>query len=379
MKILKIKLITDYKMLRANTESDLTPNMRVDESDYKESLHKLSGSIYYPIEYIFVGQNSSGKTTILDFLTKVLRFLRHGRLSKNGFLNGSHFGFEALLFENNEIIEYKCLLTSKIDKDYLIIDSEELFVSKANPSLRKNLSNLNLKPSTSFIKSIGRDTSRVSDFFNREVDFLLDDWKGNYVDVFAQTFISLYNYANQKTINALIRLFDDSIEEISLDDNEAIDGKVRFIFKRKGEEAIHVTQDYLCSILSSGTIRGITLFGKSICAFNTGGYVIVDEIENSFHKNLIDNLRIMFCDEGLNKCGATLVFSTHYGQLLDLDDRWDNIVVVRRELSTIHLDNMAINYKLRSDTIKSQWFDQNAFGTLISYNKIYTLRSLMKG
>ena len=87
----------------------------------------------------------------------------------------------------------------------------------------------------------------------------------------------------------------------------------------------------------------------------------------------------MFCDEGLNKCGATLVFSTHYGQLLDLDDRWDNIVVVRRELSTIHLDNMAINYKLRSDTIKSQWFDQNAFGTLISYNKIYTLRSLMKG
>lgn len=60
-------------------------------------------------------------------------------------------------------------------------------------------------------------------------------------------------------------------------------------------------------------------------------YIVIGEIENSFHKNLVDNLRIMFADPTINTAKASLIYSTHYYQLLDFGDRTDKIDVLKRD------------------------------------------------
>ena len=44
----------------------------------------------------------------------------------------------------------------------------------------------------------------------------------------------------------------------------------------------------------------------------TGNDLIVDEIENHFHKTLVENLISLYKDKTINKKNATLIFSTHY-------------------------------------------------------------------
>ena len=101
-----------------------------------------------------------------------------------------------------------------------------------------------------------------------------------------------------------------------------------------------VNHSYLKERLSSGTYRGLYLFAASLLAFRLGGDILIDEIEKSFNKNLIENLLILFNDKRINKKNASLIYSTHYSELLDHCDRCDNINVLHRKGDVITIKNM---------------------------------------
>jgi len=85
-----------------------------------------------------------------------------------------------------------------------------------------------------------------------------------------------------------------------------------------------------------------------------GGYLIIDELENHFNIEIISTLLRFFTDRTTNRNGATIVFSTHYTELIDNLERNDSIYVVRN-IGGIRIDNLnrILN---RNDVKKSEWF-----------------------
>lgn len=101
--------------------------------------------------------------------------------------------------------------------------------------------------------------------------------------------------------------------------------------------------------------------------------LIVDEIENHFHKTLVDNLIMLYKDKKVNRNNATLYFSTHYCELQDLFNRSDNIFITHSR-GKIEIENMYETYGLRTELLKSKKFYQNAFDTAVNYEALMDLK-----
>ena len=82
--------------------------------------------------------------------------------------------------------------------------------------------------------------------------------------------------------------------------------------------------------LSSGTIKGISCFSAIAIALSRGGYVLIDEIENHLNKTIVIGLISLFSSR-INEKGATLLYSTHYSEILDSLGRSDGIYLLDKE------------------------------------------------
>ena len=106
--------------------------------------------------------------------------------------------------------------------------------------------------------------------------------------------------------------------------------------------------------------------------------IMYDEVENHFHKTLVENMISLFKDKTVNKKSATLVFTTHYCEVLDLFNRQDNIWIAKSD-NKIRLDNMYETYNIRAELLKSRQFYNNAFDTSVNYEDLMALkRELMR-
>lgn len=88
----------------------------------------------------------------------------------------------------------------------------------------------------------------------------------------------------------------------------------------------------------------------AVFAFLEGGYLIVDELENHFNKEIAATLVRFFLDKKVNKKGATLIFSTHYSELLDEFERNDNIYIIRNK-EGISAENLSSVYCKSEETL----------------------------
>ena len=71
-------------------------------------------------------------------------------------------------------------------------------------------------------------------------------------------------------------------------------------FKDEEEIILNNAAD-LEQYLSSGTIKGIITFSMVKEVLHSGGYLLVDEIENHFNKEIVTTLMRFFMDSRLNK------------------------------------------------------------------------------
>ncbi len=125
----------------------------------------------------------------------------------------------------------------------------------------------------------------------------------------------------------VLQAFDPSIEYL----NWNVENQV-FHLKFKNETGERVVSDSVAaSILSNGTILGAELVDRAISALKSGGYLIVDEIETGLNRSLVGTVIGLFASPVTNPRGATLLFSTHYSELLDALQRKDNVYVLVRD------------------------------------------------
>ena len=151
-----------------------------------------------------------------------------------------------------------------------------------------------------------------------------------------------------------------------------------FLLKFKGRKEIVLADPAeLNHYLSSGTIKGIVTFTLAIRILKSGGYLVIDELENHFNKEIVATLIRFFMDAGLNHMGGTLIFSTHYPELLDEFERNDCIYIIRNR-NGITVSNLSDILK-RNDLKKSDAY-QSGFleGTVPTYEAYMSLKKSIR-
>lgn len=388
MKLLKISA-SGIPLFQDRCEIDFLSLQRVTE-DNAEKMSKLFRAgiqdFYQNNVLSVVGINASGKTTILKLITFVCRMLNNEPLNGidcadvlDGLNEENCATFEVCFFANNHstfpfsengaINLLRTVITKKDGK--LIIDYETL---KSKP-----ISTVKSKKGLYDFEGVEINLSRNH---NGNAEFLLDDVsimvafnKRNQEQVIF-TELLRYTNINQLSIQEdcpaeLIAFFDPSIEYLKVEPkSKGID--VRLKFKGKSELLLKQLSE-LDRYLSSGTIKGINIFLRAMETFQTGGYLIVDELENHFNREIVSTLIRFYMDQKVNPHGAMLIFSTHYSELLDEFERNDNIYIARNRQG-ITAENLSTLLK-RNDIKKSEAY-QSGFleGTVPMYDAFMDLK-----
>jgi hypothetical protein len=190
-------------------------------------------------------------------------------------------------------------------------------------------------------------------------------------DTYQTLFRALKNYGiGMDVLAKIIRIFDENIQELARVD----DHNYRVV---TGDEERIMSDTQLIYFLSSGTTKGILLYTLMVASLKEGFDLLIDEVENHFHKTLVENMISLYKDKSVNRNNATLIFTTHYCEVLDLMGRQDNIWICNAN-SHIHLTNMYEDFNIRPVLLKSKQYYNNAFRTAVNYEDLMALKKVLK-
>lgn len=386
LKLLKIKA-SGYRRITPDFEIDFTNKAKITSEDIGTSLSEIAENLYTFTTIAFAGKNSSGKSTALDLIMKSYNFLRTGRwpLSGNRMPSGK-INLHLEFYLEGNIFFYDGELKNPNDSDtellvgeetmYCKIGVEKLWKLPYRKSYGKLYGNYYSKGSdeTDFLKNDSlEDTSAIVKLCKANV--FCDGFGNNNLSdvsfpghIVRRTFFDSLKRYDLSLTSSIVTLLDESIEYIKIEDNDFVK------FKRfdSPEKTIHKLD--LLTVLSDGTIRGVELFIRAINCLDNGGVFTVDEIENCFHKNLVNNIIFLFTDERINRKKAKLIFSTQYSQILDVFHRRDNIYVMQKKEGLVAVKNVYSDFEIRTELLKSAAFDNNTFATLLNYDQLILVR-----
>lgn len=375
MKILRIT-VNGLPLFKQELDLLFYTQQRVSE-DEKEKLYKIKPHYYLHTACAFIGINASGKTSVLKVINLALNILRNepiNHVESRNILGGcENASFKICFFDNKRnICCLETVVKSKKAKagGYVYSIVEEKLWEKPISSVK---SKKYLTDFTAISPIAVRNTEEA--YLPDDVSFIIAQNKktNDRIDVF-----SLLSYTN---INVLpftddiplevITFLDPTIERLCF---EKIEDKALIHLKFKGEEELILNNAVeLEQYLSSGTIKGIITFSMVKEVLTSGGYLLIDEIENHFNKEIVVTLMRFFMDSGLNKNGSTLIYTTHYSELLDEYDRNDAIYIVRNR-NGMTAENLS--YILKRNDIKKSDAYQNGFleGTTPAYEAYLRLK-----
>lgn len=375
MKILRIT-VNGLPLFKQELDLLFYTQQRVGEDD-KEKLYKIEPNYYLHTACAFIGINASGKTSVLKVINLALNILRNepiNHVESRNILGACERATFKICFldKKNNVYCLKTVITSKKAKAgrYVYFIIEEKLWEKPISSVK---SKKYLTDFTAISPIAVRNTEEA--YLPDDVSFIIAHNKkaNDKIDVF-----SLLSYTN---INILpftediplevIAFLDPTIEKLYF---EKVEDKAFIHLKFKDEEEIILNNAVeLEQYLSSGTIKGIITFSMVKEVLASGGYILVDELENHFNKEIVVTLIRFFMDSSLNKNGSTLIFTTHYSELLDEYDRNDAIYIVRNR-NGITAENLS--YILKRNDIKKSDAYQSGFleGTTPAYEAYLRLK-----
>lgn len=372
MKVLKIK-VSGFKLLKDNFEINFLTKARVNKEDLFDEVVELYENLYMPTTTVLLGGNASGKSSLLYLIDIVNSLIFKGRLSYNPlYFRSEEIEIEFWFFYKEYIYHYKGTLSKPAkniigEKKYCNIKEESLRKRKYYKSYGNRVldSQLAYEKVEEFESKID-DTSGLKNVVKEVFPILIGNTSKSLISTF-----ELYNILGLKpeVILKVLRLFDDCIKDFYYDDDKEL-----FYLDIADIGPKTYTEKDITRILSSGTYKGFSLFIIIITVLMFGTTLIVDELENSFHKNLVENVIYLFEDKRINKQNATLIFSTHYVETIDILRRVDSIFIVSKKDQRVNVENLYETGKLRTDLSKSNAFNQNVFNTLINYDRLMDLK-----
>jgi AAA15 family ATPase/GTPase len=123
------------------------------------------------------------------------------------------------------------------------------------------------------------------------------------------------------------------------------------------------------SMESSGTMKFFNLIPLLLTIFDTGGILIMDELENSLHPHLAELILKLFNNSEVNKNNAQLIFSTHNINLMNPELlRRDQIWLTEKkdgETTLTSLDEFD-KKSVKIDSPFNKMYDDGRFGAIPS-------------
>lgn len=363
MKLLKIK-VDGLPLFAEETEIDFCARQRV-ASDDKENLYCLFSNIYLNKAVSFIGINASGKTTVLKMVSFVLNLMNNepmNHIDSRDILYGSEEVVFEIFFTCRDDVIHKLRTVirpaqnNREDGCRFKIEEEKIW----EKPIRKVKTKKGLFAFEDLEPILVRD--KAEEFLMDDVSIMIAFNKKNRVDFLVRD-MSRYTNINILSLfgdfpSELISFLDPGIEYLRCK-MEKEEVEIHLKFKGKKEMILN-NPIRLDQYLSSGTIKGLAVFMNAMFVFQDAGYLIVDELENHFNREMAATLVRFFMDETVNPKGATLVFSTHYPELLDEFERNDSIYITRNE-NGITVDNLA-NILKRNDIKKSEAYQSGFLG-----------------
>lgn len=385
MRLLKI-FIQDMPRFKGNIDIDFITKQRVAEDDQEKLFNTFSNnytSIYTNQAISFIGLNASGKTTILKAISFIINLLNNEALNNikskeilNDLSDNEKVKITSFFYNDNSVYKLETHIEKKVNQvdneSKLIITEERLWEKDATKvKTKKSLFEFN-------DSDIRIERNEKEQFLLNDVSVMIainKEKQSNFPlrDMLMWTNHNMLNILG-KFPKELLTFLDPSIEYFKCDiRKKPADIRLKFY---ESEEIILNNPSEIEKYLSSGTIKGINVFMNALLCFMEGGYLIVDELENHFNEEIVTTLVRFFMNPNVNRNGATLIYSTHYSELLDEYDRNDCIYIVRNR-GGIYTENLSLILK-RNDIKKSEAYESGYLeGTVPIYESYMALKKVL--
>mgnify|MGYP001677991169 CR=1 FL=1 len=367
MKLLRVKA-SHFKNCRDDFTIDFVAQSKKTAEDKEYELQEITDSLYVFNTAAFIGKNASGKTTAIELLDCCYSILGDFRLDGKKY-SYENITLEIIFYHENYIYRYRTVLHEDSALGNKAIFSNQTLERKkyAKTNIKNIYEDDQFKP-VSGIGILPEDTSIV--FFvlkKKETRAVYFDSNGEGTDTYQLLFKAMKSYSiSGEYLTNIIKIFDETIRGLERID----DHNYRLIYQDKEQV---LSDKELIYLLSSGTTKGLLLYILVVASLQNGFDLLIDEVENHFHKTLVENMISLYKDKTVNRKNATLIFTTHYCEVLDLFNRQDNIWISKSD-GQVYLSNMYKDYNVRPELLKSRQFYNNAFQTSVDYDELMNLK-----
>lgn len=371
MKLLRVKA-SHFKNCEDNTIIDFVAKSKKTSEDKEYELLEIADSLFVYNTAAFIGKNASGKTTAIELLNCCYSILGNFRL-ENEHYSYDNIQLEITFFYDGYIYRYETTLKSDNSLgNRANFANQHIYCKKYYKSNLKSIyDDADYNELTDF-GDLPEDTANI--FFvlkNKTTSAVYFNSEGEGINTYSMLFKVMKNYnIDNEVLGNIIKIFDENIKELEKIDEH----NYKIVFNDRTD---CLSDKELFYLLSSGTTKGILLYIMVAASLKNGFDLLIDEVENHFHKTLVENMLSLYKDKSVNKHKATLIFSTHYCEVLDLFNRQDNIWVAKSK-DKVCLSNMYESYDIRAELMKSKQFYSNAFQTAVNYDYLMDLKRMLR-
>lgn len=397
--ILKSFYVSNFKSFK--DEISFTTEIDYSKKEYLErNTFEEKEEVYNKVSYIY-GANGSGKTNFcraigwlksIIALSPIIAFNDEKSLEMNLFkshLKGkdNYFKFEAgyesipiyfcieLLIDdilytysfktlNNIIIEEK--LYKKVKRRELILNR----TSERYGDIELKGELLSFKPNIHIVKEKALCLS-MANIFNNKLAHKIIGAINKIIVINMSKFKSLNilsesEYTEEKLNKYLeiIKVADPTIKKLNVifNENEASISVEAIHNIYKNNEVVGEIKVPFFEEQSHGTINIFELLPLVFKVLDEGGILVVDEIENVIHPNLLKAIIDKFYNKESNPLNAQLICTTHNTNLIEKDIRRDEIWLVDRDSYGQSYLNRLSDKKVRQTESYSQKYLSGIFG-----------------
>lgn len=372
MKLLRVKA-SHFKNCEDGYTIDLVARSKKTSEDKEYELQEIAEGLFTFNAVVIAGKNASGKSSALKLLELAYGILGNFRVEKEFGTSYDGVELEIIFFHEGSIYKYEATLRDKAQPSIVQFDDERLYGKRYYKTNIRSLYEFGESERIKGLTPLPKDTSSLFHVLkDQSLAFisLHDQTESSFAYRYGFIFLSAFK-EEKEVLSLILKVFDENIDLLEM--LEGDNYRLRFL----GEERILSGQE-LFSFLSRGTTKGIALYAAMILSLLSGVDLLIDEIENHFHKSLVENLICLYKDKRVNRKQATIIFTTHYPELLDDIGRQDNVFICRtgRKVSIASVHD---GYQVRSELLKSRQFLNNAFDTAVDYDRLMALKeALMK-
>lgn len=382
--------IENHPLFKDKVSFSLINDSRVNENNSSQ-LTQLLDRVWINNLVTIVGKNATGKTTIMRILIGMLSFLLEGKSIDETPLKNVLIGSKPITmttyFYGTDGFVYKDSATFQVklpERKWHVI-SEKIYQKKVNKTTAKSqlLNFANRKPITDRDKldEVTASILAVDDSIFRSVIAREKYVVQPVIDTVIFTNVNALFYDTENVPEEILNFLDPTIEYLKVErkniDDENGQLFFRLKFKNRPEVFTETSFETIEHYLSSGTSKGVTLYGNVLKALKYGGIIFIDELENHFNHAIVKTFIEWFADPTINVNRAVLVFSTHYSELLSDMDRSDEIYIAKRD-QRIYLQRYS-KADVRKDLNKTDVFDSDYLGgTAPEYDTYLALKDVVR-